>query len=47
MMTSMKRYFTAGGSDIIRNDCLKIMIGRHPCQKYYGVQASLFKAMKE
>ena len=47
MFTGVKRYFANNYSDIEKNNCIKILLGKHYCQKPYGVQAALEAKMKE
>jgi len=31
MFTGVKRYFATGGSDVIKNNSIKILLGKHHC----------------
>jgi hypothetical protein len=41
MFTGVKRYFANSYTDVEKNNCIKLVLGRHPSQKRYGVQAAL------
>ena len=47
MFTGVKRYFANSYTDIEKNNCVKLVLGKHPSQKRYGVQAALEARMAE
>jgi len=47
MFTGVKRYFANNYYDEEKNNCIKILLDKHLCQKSYGVQAALDVKMNE
>jgi hypothetical protein len=47
MVTGVQRYIANNYSDNDKNDCIKIILNRHICQRPYGIQNQIQQSMQE
>lgn len=45
MFTGIQRFVANNWTDHMKNDCIKILLNKHPLQKPYGIQNKLMKVM--
>lgn len=46
MMTGVQRYIANSYFDNEKNDCIKILLNRHLCQKPYGIQNVISQSLE-